>query len=415
MALADILSFMTSPTGSNLLSAGVSALGSAYAANQAAGAQQNIANQQMAQGQQAADAAMFRPVGITSRFGASGFRYDPSGRLIGAGYQVAPDIAGQREALIRMSTGALGTAAQVPGQVAPVQQAAQGLFGLAGQFLPTSAASSASPEAMSYANQLRQLGGQVTPTSYDTTAAARDYVSRQQSLLAPQREQQLAELRNRLQQTGRAGLATGSTMAGNMQATNPEMAAYFNAIAQQDAALAANAEQLARQNLQQDITFGTGLSGRALQTQEAADELARQRLLSNLQVGTGLFGTGLGLMNQTAAAQQNALAPYSSYLSAAQTLEGLGQNPLELSRTFGSAASASGAQAGQLLSDAAARAAARNAAAQQLRSDAITGAVAGATDPITQLIRGLVPQPTQQQQVQTAYGNVPYGFGFSGV
>lgn len=390
MAWSDVFRFVSSPSGSNLLSAGVNALGSIYAANQASRAQQNVANQQLAQGQQAADAAMFRPVGITSRFGASGFSYDPSGRLIGAGYQVAPDIAAQREALLQMSTGALGQAALTSQNVAPVQTAAQGLFGLANQFLPTSATSSASPDATAYVNQLRQLGSQVTPTSYDTTAAARDYVTRQQGLLAPQREQQLAELRNRLQQTGRAGLATGSTTAGNLQATNPEMAAYYNAIAQQDAGLAANAEQQARQNLQQDITFGTGLSGRALQTQESADELARQRLLSNLNVGTGLFGTGLNLMNQTAAARQNALAPYSSYLSAAQTLEGLGQNPLELSRTFGSSASAAGAQAGQLLNSAAAQAAARNAAAQELRSGAITGAVAGAADPISQLIRGLV-------------------------
>lgn len=399
----DLLNFATSDAGTKLLSAGIGALGTGYATNQAANAQQNVANQQMAQTQQAAEAAMFRPVGVTSRFGSSGFQYDPQGRLTGAGYQLAPDIAAQREALIRMGSGALATAGEVPASLAQTRQAAQGLFGLANQFLPTSATSTASPESMAYVNQLRQLGGQVTPTSYDTTAAARDYVQRQQALLAPQREQQLADIRNRLFQTGRSGLATGSTMAGNLQATNPEMAAYYNALAQQDAQLAANAEQVARQNLQQDITFGTGLSGRALQTQETADELARQRLLSNLQTGTGLFGTGLGLMDRTFASQQAALSPFTSYLSAAQTLEGLGQNPLEIARSLGSSQAASGAQAGNLLSNAIARSAALNAGAAADRSGAITGAVAGAVDPITQLIRGLITpaQPVRQ----------PAGFG----
>lgn len=411
----DLLNWATSDTGSKLLSAGVNAAGTAYAANQAAGAQQNIANQQMQQTQQAAEAAMFRPVGITSRFGSAGFQYDPQGRLTGAGYQVAPDVAAQREALLRMGTGALTAAGEFPAALTAPRQAATGLFGLANQFIPTSTAAAASPEAMSYAAQLRQLGGQVTPGAYDTTAAAQDYVRRQQGLLAPQREQQLAELRNRLQQTGRAGLATGSTMAGNLQATNPEMAAYFNAIAQQDAALAANAEQIARQNLQQDITFGTGLTGRALQTQEAADELARQRMLQNLQTGTGLFGTGLGLINQTFGTQRAALTPFTDYLTAAQTIEGLGQNPLELARTLGSSAAASGAQAGSLLSGAAARAAALNAAAAADRSSAIQGAIAGATDPITALIRGLATPSVEQRRIQTAYGSVPSDVMFTGI
>jgi hypothetical protein len=411
----DLLEWAGSDTGSKILDTGLKVGGTLYSANQASGAQQAVSNQQMQQAQQAAESAMFRPVGITSRFGASGFKYDPQGRLIGAGYQAAPDIAAQREALLKMGTGALTAAGEYPASLVAPRRAAEGLFGLANQFLPTSTATSASPEAMSYVDQLRRLGGAVTPTSYDTSAAAQDYMQRQQGLLAPQREQQLAELRNRLQQTGRAGLATGSTMAGNLQATNPEMAAYFNAIAQQDAQLAANAEQLARQNLQQDITFGTGLTGRALQTQEGADELARQRMLQNLQVGTGLFGTGLGLFDRSFGSQRAALTPFSDYLAAAQTLEGLSQNPLELSRTFGSSAAASGAQAGSLLSNAARAAAALNSQAAADRSGAIQGAIAGATDPISQLIRGLVtPTTDEQRRVQTAYGSVPSDVQFYG-
>ena len=65
----------------SLLSGGIGALGTAYTANQAT----NAANT-------AAQMSQFRPVGVTTRFGKSGFNYDPTtGQLVGAGYQVAPD------------------------------------------------------------------------------------------------------------------------------------------------------------------------------------------------------------------------------------------------------------------------------------------------------------------------------------
>ena len=73
-----------------LASSAVGAIGTNYAANQAANAATQSANQ-------AAQMAQFRPVGVTTRFGKSGFNYDPSGRLVGAGYQVAPDVAAARE------------------------------------------------------------------------------------------------------------------------------------------------------------------------------------------------------------------------------------------------------------------------------------------------------------------------------
>ena len=56
----------------SLLSGGIGALGSAYSANQAAGNATASANQ-------AAQMAQFRPVGVTTRFGTSGFQYGPQG------------------------------------------------------------------------------------------------------------------------------------------------------------------------------------------------------------------------------------------------------------------------------------------------------------------------------------------------
>lgn len=372
-----------------LIGPAITAAGSIYAANQATDAQQNIANQQVAAGQQAAEMAAFRPVGVTTRFGKSGFQYDDQGRLVGAGYQVAPDIAAQREALLGLSGGALSQAQAAQGYMPQYQAASQSLFGLGQQFLPTSTAYSASPEATQYATQLRSIAGQAMPTSYDTTAAAQQYMQQQQGLLAPQREQQLAQIRNNLFQTGRQGLATGATAAGSRAATNPEMAAYYNAIAQQDAALAANAQQQARANLIQDINLGQQLGGTALQTQQAAEEIARQRMLSNIQTGQGLFGAAGQLLGTGYGLQQSALAPYNAYLGGAQTIEGLGQQALSTGTSLGSSQAAAGAQAGNLLAAQQRAAAVPMTTAAGYQTSAIQGAVQGLQDPIAQLIAGL--------------------------
>lgn len=400
-----------SDSGTKLLGAGIGALGSAYASNQAAGAQQGIANQNLAAGQAAAEAAAFRPVGVTTRFGKSGFTYDDQGRLTGAGYQVAPDVAAQREALMGLAGGSLSQAQQAQGFAPQLQGYAQGLFGLGQQFLPTSTSYSASPEAQAYSNQLRNMAGQVMPQNYDTTAAAQQYMQQQQGLLAPQREQQLAGIRNNLQQTGRSGLATGSTAAGGRAATNPEMAAYYNAIAQQDAALGANAQQIARGNLQQDITLGQQLGGSALQTQQAAEEIARQRMLSNLQTGTGLFGTGAGLIGQGYGLQTQALSPWNAYLGGAQTVEGLGQNALTQGSALGSSLAAAGANQGTSLLRSGLYAADASQLGAKQQADAIAAqmkSLQSLQDPIARLI-GNLNAPTggtnmTQQQYALASG-----------
>lgn len=150
-----------------------------YNTNQANKAMTGIAAQQAA-------ASQFRPVGITTRFGKSGFQYDPTtGQLVGAGYQAAPDVAGMREALLGIAGGGLQQAQTQQAQQAQINQAAQGLFNLGNQYVAE------------------------TPQ-----AAAQRYMQQQQQLLAPGREQQLAQLTNQEQQRGRLGLATGATTAG---------------------------------------------------------------------------------------------------------------------------------------------------------------------------------------------------------
>ena len=67
-------------------------------------------------------------------------------------------------------------------------------------------------------------------------------------LLDPLRQRQLADIRNQIYQTGRGGLSVGSTGlrpsgAQGLMGANPELEAYYNAIAQQNAQLATQAQQ----------------------------------------------------------------------------------------------------------------------------------------------------------------------------
>jgi len=308
----------------------LSGLGNIYAANQAAGAQTVIANALLAQGQQAAEMAQFRPVGITSRFGTSGFQFDDKGRLIGAGYQVAPDIAALREALLTQAGQTVGGVSQTQ----PLQQAAlaggTGLFNLGQQYVAES------PEA-----------------------ARQRYISQQQALLAPGREQQLAQLTNQQQQQGRLGLAVGGTQAGyapgaqGLMATNPQLAAYYNAIAQQDAQLAAQAQNAA---------------------------------IQQAQAGQGLMTGGLGVAGGGFNLQSQALAPFTAALTGATSAETLGQAPLSLGASLGAQQSQAGAQAGQYLTGAAKTAADYQAGAAKAQVNAVSGLV----DPVAALIGNLL-------------------------
>jgi hypothetical protein len=283
-------------TTGGLLTAGVNLLGQNLLTNANAGANTSLAQQQLALGQQAANNAQFRPVGVTSRFGTSGFQYGPDGNLIGAGYQVAPDIAAMRE-------GALGYAGQNLANVG----GAQGL----------------QQQAMGGANSLFNLGQQYVAQS--PQAAAQQYMGQQQQLLAPGREQQLAQIQNQQFQLGRGGLAVGGTNQGYTQggqglaATNPQMAAYYNAMAQQDAQLAGQAQQ---QGMAQ-TTFGQGL----------------------MSGGLGLASSGYGL-------QSAALNPYNTALASSAATEALGQNPFDLSTALGAQQATAGRTVSSILNDA---------------------------------------------------------------
>jgi hypothetical protein len=275
-----------------LIGGGLNLLSSSMAADSAQQAAQASANAQLEASRMAAEEARFRPIGVTTRFGSSQFGFDPSGRLSSAGYTVSPELQAYQNRLMGLAGGGLTQAEQAGQQYAPLSGAATGLFNLGQQYLAQT------PEEV-----------------------AQKYMASQQDLLAPTRERQMSQLQNQLFQQGRGGLSVGATGARpsgaqGLGATTPEMEAYYNAMAQQDAALAAQAQQAG----QQQVAFGAGL-----------------------------FGQGANLLNQYQTGQVGALSPFQAYLAATQGIESLGQQPLQIGSELGGRAMQGGAQAGQSL------------------------------------------------------------------
>lgn len=314
---------------------------------------QSVAGQQAAT-QTAQQQAAFTPVGMTTTFGSSNFQYDPAtGKMISAGYTPSSAVSGIQQALLGQAGTTAQQAAAMQQQTAPLAAGAQNLFGLANRFLPTSAeAPQATAESQALYNRLNTLSNQVLPTSYDTTAAAQKYMQQQQNLLNPGRAQTLAQLQTRQYGTGTSGLATGGTAAGyapnaqGLMATNPQMAAYYNAMAQQDAQLAANAEQQARANLQSDITMGTGLGTTGLNALTTSQQQQYANMMNNLSAGTNLYGAGAGLLGQTQSLQTGAYAPLTTQVGLLGGLESLAQQPLSLATSLGTAGATAGAKSG---------------------------------------------------------------------
>jgi hypothetical protein len=243
----------------------------------AAGAEASA--KQEAAAKAASAAAAFRPVGMTTAFGTSQFtrEIDPATGMpyvSSAGYTAAPELAALQRQLMSQYGGGFTSAEQQAQQLQALGPAAQQLFQSGQGYLATS------PEQ-----------------------ARADYMRTQQAALAPGREQQLSGLRNQLFQTGRQGLATGGTTTGMMQ-SNPELAAYYNAIAQQDLGLATQAEQAA----QQRQTFGAGL-----------------------------FGTGAQLLGTQATTAAGAYSPLQTQLALSGQVEQLAQTPYQLGLQLGTA------------------------------------------------------------------------------
>ena len=307
-----------------LLSAG----GSYLQSEQAKEAAETQANAQIRAAQIAADAARFRPVGVTTRFGSSNFTTDAAGNIVTAGYKPTPEITGYQDRLKTLSGQGLTDVEAARAAYLPLTTSAQSLFTLGKEYLAK------------------------TPEK-----AAEEYITKQQALLAPSQATQLAELRNRQFQTGRGGVAV--SQGGNLMNTNPEMAAYYNSIAQSNLVLAAQADQEARNR----ITYGAGL-----------------------------FDTGAGLQGKYYAGQTAALAPFTNPMDVTSGLERLAQQPLDLSTAIGQKVSTANANVGQLTG-------------QGIINAASTMAPANAYSLGGNLLSGAANSPVLASAVNKAFGN----------
>ena len=74
------------PFSAALVLGGANIVGGVMAGNAAKSAANTSAQAQLQAAQIAADAARFRPVGVTTRYGGSDFQFDDQGNLVRAGY-----------------------------------------------------------------------------------------------------------------------------------------------------------------------------------------------------------------------------------------------------------------------------------------------------------------------------------------
>ena len=203
----------------------------------------------------AARMAQFRPVGVSTRFGTSNFGYGPEG-LTSAGYTLSPELKALQD--------------YVMSQAGAGQEDTSRLLSLGRSYLAES------PEE-----------------------AAQNYYAQQRQLIAPGEETALSGIKSGLLRTGRGGLAVGQ--GGALAAANPELQAYYNAIAQRDLELASASEQEGRNR----VAYGQGLLS-------------------------------------------SAYAPISTPVGLAGTFENLGQGALDISASLGGQSAQAGGRAADL-------------------------------------------------------------------
>lgn len=227
----------TAVVGGNMLGGYLQGQAAKDAANTSAQAQLEAARI-------SADAAKFRPVGITTNFGKSNFEFDENGYLKSAGYTLDPRL-----------------------------QSVQG--GLMGGL----------PQTQQDVANIQAMGRQYMAQS--PQEAAQQWMGQQRALLQPSRDMAQANLNTSLFNSGTGGLSVAQ--GAGMASANPQQQALANAQALQDLQLAAQAQQQG----QQQYTFGQGLLTGAyspLQANLGTSQLLEQMGQTPLDIGAQLGG-----------------------------------------------------------------------------------------------------------------------------
>jgi hypothetical protein len=263
-------------------------------------AAQTQADALKAAGQQSAQSAQFRPVGTTTTFGTSNFQVDPStGQLLSAGYNLSPQMQAYQNQL-------MGGGQQSLTDAANLQNLGRGYI-------------AQSPEA-----------------------AAQQYMTAQQALLAPSRDMESARLANQLQQTGRTGVSVAQ--GGALGMANPEQQALANARALQDLQLASQAQAQGRAQTQ----FGQGLLTSAydpfnagIKSAQNVEALAQQPFQQSISLAEkfqGANATGGQRQYEAQKAAADAMLRANQVSPFADIMTALGKTPTATSALGGAAA-----------------------------------------------------------------------------
>jgi hypothetical protein len=362
----------------------------------------------------AAAMAQFRPVGVTTNFGSSNFGYNDNGQVSSAGYNLTPQLSNLQGGLLSGASGynyqpdvgfingirenslagmrmamsqapnAFNAGNTLYSQVPNLFNKGEAVYGQ-GNVLFGQGANLFPQANAQFLNSQQVAGAGQGYLSQDPATAQANYLARSRAALAPQDETTLARLRNQVYQTGRAGLATGGTtsVAGGLLAANPEMAAYYNSLAQRDLNLNTQAAEQARAdtalggnlyaNSANIANTGANIYGMGANVIGAggnmynvgANQYGTAATLTNagsnaLQTGGGLLATssnlGTAAINQERGKyqiQNDALNTLGNYLGQANTIESMGQQSLNLGSALGGRTAAGGAAAAPYYSNAA--------------------------------------------------------------
>jgi len=397
--------------------AGATIAGGLLSGSSTASASRAQADAQRYAADKAAEEARFRPVGVSgSRYGTTSSQVDPvTGRVTGVSYALTPEMQAYQNRLQLLAGQGLTDAEQARGMFDPLRTAGQQLFGMGQGYLNQPQDQRIGQMATGYLGGPSQGSQALTGlglkyVGQNPQDVEQQYLKRQMALLAPGREQESANLQNQLFQQGRGGLSVGATSTG-MGATTPELQALANARAQQDAILAANAQQEG----QRSVAFGSGLLGQGLKLGMegqgfGVDLLRRQQEQEQqrMQFSTGLFGAGSGLYGQYNANVTGALQPYSNYAAQVYGLEQQGMEPLETSAALGGRAMQGGAYAGRYGLEGATA-----AATAQQKADAYSpgGAFVSGLGASPKFTSGLMNQYRNYRDMRNAPPNYDYGYG----
>ena len=250
---------------------GASLLGG-RAANKAAG---RAADAQVQAAEIAAEEARFKPYSITSGFGSSTFDTDKNT----ATYDLDPQLAAYRDQLYGLSQ--------------------QGMGGI----------------------------------NLDTQQNAQDYYNQQQGLLSGGRGAEDIALRQQQLGSGRIGLGLSGEAMGAGAGTgyvNPEQYQRDLARGQVDASMAANADQIARQQLDQDIARSTGLFNTGAGVEQLGlsnltmgADIGNKAAIAGANAGKSLLEGGIGAANANLA---GGLSKANMYQNIGNTVGGMFSN-----------------------------------------------------------------------------------------